>query len=46
MGSEIRGLGGKGTLQDFNQTCRFLTLLEQKRKHYLLEIGAAYPQDE
>ena len=43
MGNEIRGLGGKGTLKDFGQTCRFLTFLEQKRKHYLLEIGAAFP---
>ena len=43
MGNDIRGLGGKGTLKDFGQTCRFLTILEQKRKHYLLEIGAAFP---
>ena len=43
MGNKIRGLSGKATLKDFGQTCRFLEFLEQKRKHYLLDIGAAFP---
>ena len=46
MGNEIRGLGGKGTLKDFSQTCRVLTFLEQKRTHYLLQIGIAFPRDD
>ena len=41
MGSESRGPCGKNTFKDFSQTCGFLPLLEQKCKHYLLEIGAA-----
>ena len=46
MGNEIRGFGGKGTLKDFSQTCRFLAFLEQKRMHYLLEISAAFPRED
>ena len=46
MGKEIQGLGGKGTLKDFGQTCRILEFLEQKRKHFLLEIGTAVPLDD
>ena len=46
MGNEIRGLSGKGTLKDFSQTCRFLAFLDQKRKHYLLEIGAAFSRED
>ena len=35
MGNIIRGLGGKGILKDFGQTCSFLEFLEQRRKHYV-----------
>ena len=46
MGNEIRGLEGTRTFTDFNQPCRLLEFLEQKRTHYLLEIGAAFPLDD
>ena len=40
---EIRGLGGLGACENFDQTVRFVQFLEKTQKEYLIETGEVFP---